>query len=279
MPAVLTWGGGKSRRFLVSKIKRLCPSLWVTVMVTVFIVGLTFTSLDFLRYLSHKKTWCYFLNCFFIVQHKLPGVFEKNVYTESINGALWSLPLEVLCYIALTVAFKLQLISEKMSARLAVFLILIGQLFIVLFARNINFLKMYQYHLHLCLVFFSGTLCCLFREKIYLDRRVQVIFALLLPVLIYFDVSVYIWIFFFLYCLLVTCFYDTGKDTVLSSLGKYSYEIYLVGFLVQQCVCYFFGGLMNPYINMVVSIPIAVVMGIVIYKVSTRLLSIWKKPL
>lgn len=126
-----SYGGGEKRgqcrRFLASKARRLCPGLFVTVTVTVLIVGPMFTSLSVKDYLSDQSTWKYFLNCIFMIQHKLPGVFESNSYPKSVNGSLWSLPLEVLCYAALAIAFRLRLLYEKMPVKLAAIEILIGQ--------------------------------------------------------------------------------------------------------------------------------------------------------
>lgn len=263
---------GEGGKFLFSKIKRLCPSLFITITMTVLIIGPAFTSLTLREYLFDKNTWIYFLNSIFIVQHKLPGVFENNIYAASVNGSLWSLPLEVLCYAALTALLWLGIVSEKMSAKLAAFEILGGQVFICFIVKNIQFLNTYQYHLHLCLVFLLGALCYLLKEKIYLNRIVYIICILLLPVLIYFNILPYIWIFLFLYIIFTFCFYDNGTKNILSSLGNYSYEIYLVGALIQQIVCYFFGGFMNPYVNMMISIPLAVIAGIGIQKSSSLLL-------
>lgn len=261
--------GGYSERcrgFLLVRIRRLCPSLFATVLLTVFIIGPMFTSLPIEAYFSSRATWGYFLNCIFIVRHKLPGVFENNVYTGSINGSLWSLPLEALCCVALIILFKLRLLSEEMSVRRAVILILGGELFIRFIVKCMCFIQEYRYHLHLCLVFLLGALCFLLREKIYLNRQMQIVFVMLLPVLIYFNVSSYIWIYLFLYVLLVLCFAGMGRSTYLSSLGKYSYEIYLVGFLMQQCICYFFGGSMNPWMNIALSVPLAIIVGGFIHK-------------
>lgn len=263
---------GQCGRFLASKIRRLCPSLFVTVTVTVLIVGSAFTCLTFKDYLSDASTWKYFLNCIFIIQHKLPGVFESNIYPESVNGSLWSLPMEVLCYVALTIAFKLQLLYEKMPVKIAVIEMLIGQVFIDCVVPNINLIKEYQYHLHLCLIFYLGALCYLQREKIYMDKAAWIACMILLFIMIYLRLPQRIWIYLLLYCVFATVFYNRGSNNAISFFGKYSYEIYLTGALIQQSVCCLFGGVMDPYVNMVISIPMAVVAGIGVQKISILLL-------
>lgn len=52
----------------------------------------------------------------------------------------------------------------------------------------------------------------------------------------------------------------------LANLGKYSYSIYLVGFLVQQTVTFMHGGMMNPIVNTLESILISIILSIFIYR-------------
>jgi len=95
---------------------------------------------------------------------------------------------------------------------------------------------------------------------------------ILLLVMVYLRLPQKIWIYLLLYCVFAAVFHNRGSNNTVSFLGKYSYEIYLTGALIQQSVCYLFGGVMNPYVNMAISIPIAVAAGVGVQKILSLLL-------
>jgi peptidoglycan/LPS O-acetylase OafA/YrhL len=46
------------------------------------------------------------------LQNELPGVFSENFYPYVINGSLWTLPVEFLCYVSVAVAGRIPLIRK-----------------------------------------------------------------------------------------------------------------------------------------------------------------------
>ena len=56
----------------------------------------------------------YLLNSIMILVHNLPGVFCNNINT-SVNGPLWTLPVEFLCYIMCYLAYKMHILSRKIA--------------------------------------------------------------------------------------------------------------------------------------------------------------------
>lgn len=101
------WDYGKARA------KRLLPSLWIIVALSVFCVGPLFTTLPLGAYCTNGGTWRYFANALLIPVHDLPGVFTENPYLPTVNGPLWTLPVEALCYVALWILHRLGLASRK----------------------------------------------------------------------------------------------------------------------------------------------------------------------
>lgn len=92
-------------RFLVARVLRLFPGLLAVLIVTVA-AGAAITRLSLPEYFSSPATWTYVprnLSLAFL-QMALPGVFETNPHPDAINGSLWTLFYEVVCYGGVVVA-------------------------------------------------------------------------------------------------------------------------------------------------------------------------------
>jgi peptidoglycan/LPS O-acetylase OafA/YrhL len=87
-------------RFTARRLLRILPPLLVVVLVTVFVIGPLFTTWTLPDYLASKQTWRYLVgtSVVLLVQHILPGVFWDNPYPMSVNGSLWTLPMELVGY-------------------------------------------------------------------------------------------------------------------------------------------------------------------------------------
>lgn len=89
-------------RFVARRVLRIFPGLTMVVLLTMFVMGPLVTTLRFRDYIVHPDTWHY-LNVLllFPMAFALPGVFTHNPAANQVNGSLWTLPCEVLMYIAL----------------------------------------------------------------------------------------------------------------------------------------------------------------------------------
>jgi peptidoglycan/LPS O-acetylase OafA/YrhL len=86
-------------RFLIRRCLRIFPALIVLIFVTTFIVGPLLSRLPASEYFTHPETYNYLQNILLYINYFLPGVFEKNIYPNAVNGSLWSLPAEFSMYI------------------------------------------------------------------------------------------------------------------------------------------------------------------------------------
>ena len=93
--------------FFSSRFARLLPGLVVCVMLTTLVLGVFATAIGPLSYISAEGTRRYILNAAFYFVPTLPGVFSDNPYPSVVNGSLWTLTYEVICYfgVAATAAF------------------------------------------------------------------------------------------------------------------------------------------------------------------------------
>lgn len=91
-------------KFILKKLKRIFPPLWLCLLVTSFL----------LFFISDKKSE-YIIsalkyivsNAVLIPRHQLAGVFENNPYPVAVNGSLWTLPVEMACFISVPILFCL----------------------------------------------------------------------------------------------------------------------------------------------------------------------------
>ncbi len=89
--------------FLVRRALRIFPGLWVVIALSVLVMGPWATAMDVTAYFKHPWTWQYLDNAWLSIVYVLPGVFVGNTMPGIVNGSLWSLPVEFLCYLVLVV--------------------------------------------------------------------------------------------------------------------------------------------------------------------------------
>ncbi|WP_197274466.1 acyltransferase [Novosphingobium sp. AAP83] len=96
-----------SRRFM-----RIMPLLVLVVATTALLVGPLLTTLSLADYFANAKTWLYLKNMTTSLSLQLPGVTSHNG-TSNVNGALWTLRYEWMCYIILAGASLAGLLRRK----------------------------------------------------------------------------------------------------------------------------------------------------------------------
>lgn len=113
-------------RFAARRALRIWPGLIAAVLLCAFVLGPLVTTLPLKAYLAHPLTWDYLRNLWLDTQFALPGVFDGNVLASSVNGPLWTIPLEVGCYAFLAAAGALGVMRWPWVAPLAFLALLLG---------------------------------------------------------------------------------------------------------------------------------------------------------
>lgn len=244
--------------FLVKRALRIFPGLFICLVVAVVFVGPLFTKLPIGEYYLNKETWKYLFNNFLLMDlvWKLPGVFTES--SLGLNGSLWTLPHEVLCYLYLAVFAGLGGVKNKIvSSSFFVLVILfsfIGSQYLPAF-----FLQTSDSQL-LPGCFALGALFATNKNILSIGVTQAVLLWILFMLLR--SSSVYQFLFyiaFFYSIILIASF-----PFVISNLKlpfDASYGVYIYGFMVQQCMHSVFPQ-MGVYGNQALSIIIALGMGI-----------------
>lgn len=85
-------------QYVSSRALRIAPLLWAVVLVSAFIMGPLATTLAPGDYFASSEFWRYLVNLVLLPADGLPGVFGDVPYPGVINGSVWTLRAEVICY-------------------------------------------------------------------------------------------------------------------------------------------------------------------------------------
>jgi peptidoglycan/LPS O-acetylase OafA/YrhL len=239
-----------------SRVLRLFPGLIVVLLITVAVLGPAVTTLPLSDYATDPRTLSYVprnISLAFL-QFGLPGVFQHNPYGDAINGSLWSLFHEVMCYVGVLVAGLVGLLASRRAAAagFAVYLALY-----VLFHPAILGAAMPGKALvfrELSLPFALGAAAYVWRDAIVLRWSTvligAVVTALLRPTPVFGD-ALAIWLTYATLCL---AYLPGGAIRLYNRLGDYSYGFYIYAFPCQQLAQHLFGP-MTPATNMALAAP------------------------
>lgn len=114
-PSVLSYSAKRALRLL--------PALIVCLLLTALVIGSVATTLPLDTYLEDPSVKTFVLNNTVLqTTYGLPGVFADNAYPGAVNGALWTLPLEVKAYVLVALLGALGVLRRpKLMLVVAVF--------------------------------------------------------------------------------------------------------------------------------------------------------------
>ncbi|AHG48939.1 hypothetical protein RLEG12_08350 (plasmid) [Rhizobium leguminosarum bv. trifolii CB782] len=112
--------------FLGLRFLRIYPALAVEILLSALILGPIVTTVALSQYFGSEMFFRYLLNITGHIYYYLPGVFTDNPYPNKVNGQLWTVPFELLCYISLTAAVVVGSTKKRQFFMLACVVMLIA---------------------------------------------------------------------------------------------------------------------------------------------------------
>lgn len=218
-------------RFASRRILRIWPGLAATVCFCALVIGPIVTTAPLLDYFRAPEMHGYFALLRLGMRFDLPGVFLDTPYPRVLNGSLWTIPLEISCYLALLGAGLLRVLNFRWLS-LAIF----AGLAVHFFGMDPATVKIIPYYrLEYGLFFGFGACLWLFRD--YWQARRAGGAALML---VGFAVAICLHE-YTIACLLTvpyTCVVCGAASTPVlrrcGRFGDFSYGMYIYAFPVQQ---------------------------------------------
>ena len=249
--------------FTAARALRLLPGLAVVVTLTALLLGPAMTVLPLAEYLTDPATPAYVLRNLSLafLQYPLPGVFEGNPYGPAVNGSLWTLFHEALCY-ALVLALGLAGgLATRRRATLA--LMVYAGLYILTALPDVaaGLSPRAEAFRALSLPFVLGVAGWVWRAAIPLRWDLAVGASALALVARGTPLATEALVLALSYGVAVLAWRPGGAIRGFNRLGDYSYGIYILAFPIQQTAVALLGP-MTPALNIALAAPVTLVLAI-----------------
>ncbi len=222
-------------RFVTARVLRIYPAAMVCAMVTVSSLWIVST-VDANTYFGSGDTWRFLLKNGLILstEYHLPGVFAGTPYGNVVNGSLWTLPLELRCYVILGVLGLLGVLKRQILFNAAALIVAIS---LVLPGWS-QWISGSEDKLRLLVFFVAGASMFINRRFLPLGYAGGIAFVLLSLLLVVWPNDApgknLIYVILVSYGVLGIAFCGWFKFIDLKPMGDWSYGVYLYAFPVQQ---------------------------------------------
>ncbi len=266
-----------SWHYFKARLLRIYPGLIAVMLLTAFVVGPLVSNLDMKAYFQNLQVYLYPFKGIPLVTatSNLPGVFADNHYANAVNGSLWTLFWEFLCYIGVAILGNLKWLNQK------IILVLIGTATLV--SILIHFLPQNNFAVHsltlvvpMFLAFFAGMLFYFMKSDIHF-KGVWIGVALA-SYIIFSNINLSftsLYIIPLTYLVFALSYSRTIRFYKFGSKYDISYGAYIYAFVIQQTIYHVTGGSLPFAINIILSVlitlPFAFLSYVLVEKPALRL--------
>ena len=228
--------------FAGKRLLRLWPGMLVAIAAGVLVFGPAFSTLPVREFWAHPETLEHWRNLWLVKAYvTLPGVFMRNPLPGLMNGPLWTIPMEVLCYAVLMLLGALGLLRWRWLASGA----LLAYMAYFVLQRNADLSGLMQHWFEYPAYFAYGSLIALNRLAfIQHGKRVVLLLAPVAALLFWgFKLEHTAGLLWLAPLIIYLGLQRSAVWTRLQRLGDPSYGIYLLGCPIAQAVYALWPGL------------------------------------
>lgn len=248
------------RVFMTFRVLRIVPALLAEVSLSALILGPVMTALPLGRYFTDPRFVEYFGSLVGRVRYVLPGLFLSNPSPEVVNGALWTVGPEILCYVLMALLLLFGLYRSRVAMTLYALVYL--AMCVVTDHWDTHPIHEILPTKALILGFVAGNLMYLYRDRIrYNTALAAAIFVgcVLLNLLAQGEggvrLAMYPAVIGLAYVTAAIGLTDIGQLPFFKG-GDYSYGIYIYGYPIQQTITHFLPAHREWAVNFAVSLPL-----------------------
>lgn len=249
--------------FTVARGLRVFPALVICILLTTAFLGVMMTSLSSADYFLSAGTIKYLLLTPSLISPsgELPGVFTQNPDPSTINGSLWTLRYELLCYAALAVAGYMRLFSRPrvfLGISLAIGLVLV--IFSTMPIVHDNTIAV-GHIVRFGFCFGLGVMAFQYRK--FLPVHWSGVLVLLILVVMARDTIAHLSVLYLTtaYTTLWLAYVPSGRIRYFNKAGDYSYGIYIYAYPIQQSLINLFPNLVPEQmfvLTLLATLPLAI---------------------
>ncbi|MBN8714847.1 MAG: acyltransferase [Xanthomonadales bacterium] len=251
------------RRFALRRLLRIWPGLLCTVLLCGLILGPLVTEVPLREYFGSVVTLKFFGTGLFVVSPFLPGVFPYSPVAYIPNGVLWTIPIELRCYIYLAVLGLLGIVTRRWVLLACLVALSVWYYGIHDAEAVFDATHTHLFEVEYATFFFSGVCLYLFRKEC-LSRRGKLVgstAAVALAAIAYITGHELIAAFLLTPYLVIA--FGTASYPVLRQFGRFgdmSYGVYIYAFPIQQLVIWL-TPMLSIYEHFVIVVPATFVMA------------------
>jgi peptidoglycan/LPS O-acetylase OafA/YrhL len=245
--------------FFGLRVLRIAPALAMEVLLSALVLGPLLTSLPLHQYFADRQFRAYLLNVVGDIHYSLPGVFQTTPFHQ-VNGQLWTIPFELVCYITIGGMAVLGVYKNNKALLCFIGLCYVGQVLNTIIHPNNSFngvtgtpavgsfivgVAMYKFR---AVIPWSPKLCLLSFLSIVLVVLTVKNGVRFIP----------------LPAAYMACYLgllNPRRNEIIAS-GDYSYGMYLYGFPLQQTVTALLPGYREWYFNLLFSLPLIIAVAV-----------------